>query len=207
MPYIHDPVAIHRRSIQWIRARLTGRYDMPVDILAVVARLVQACGMLSIARSIAWHDDIVVRAKKALAHGCTILSDAKMSAAGIHRPSLIAKNPIICLIDDPSVADEAKRRNETRSAIAVEHWRPHLAGSVVVIGNAPTALFRLLEIIERENIYPAAIFAFPVGFVGAAASKRKLIKSPLAVPYMTLAGRRGGSALAAASINAVTQDS
>lgn len=202
MRYIHDPQAITRHSMLRVQAYLKN-IAMPDDIRPVAGRIIHACGTPAIARKLVWHGSPALAAQHALQQGAVILSDSRMSAVGIDRKVLPADNKILCWIDDVNVAAQAKKLGETRSAMAVEQWRPHLSEAVVVIGNAPTALFRLLEIMKSEGLLPAAIFAFPVGFIGAAQSKRLLIKTVENVPYITLPGQRGGSAIAAAAINAV----
>ena len=193
MDYLRDPEAIYRQSFAAIR-REVDLSDVPESLHAVVLRLVHACGRPEIVRDLAWRGDPAGAAKDAR----SIFVDATMVAAGITR--LSAR----CTLNDPRVAELAKEHGTTRSSAAVELWRDGLAGAVVAIGNAPTALFRLLEILAEPNApQPAAIFAFPVGFVGAAESKEALIASATTVPYLTLRGRFGGSALAAAAINAL----
>ena len=172
----------------------------------MVIRLVHACGRPEIVKPLRWSGDPLSAAHEALNSGAPILADASMVAAGIMRAALPRNNPIVCTIADDSTHAAAKRGATTRSSAAVELWLPRLAGAVIAIGNAPTALFRLLELLEQpETPRPAAIFAFPVGFIGAAESKQALIEAELDVPYMALAGREGGSAFAAAAINAVTR--
>jgi precorrin-8X/cobalt-precorrin-8 methylmutase len=193
MDYLRDPEAIYRQSFAAIR-REVDLTDMPESLHAIALRLVHACGRPEIVRDLAWRGDPAAAAKGVR----TIFVDATMVAAGITR--LSAR----CTLNDPRVPGLAKEHGTTRSAAAVDLWRDGLAGAVVAIGNAPTALFRLLEILAEPNPpQPAAIFAFPVGFVGAAESKEALIASGTTVPYLTLRGRFGGSALAAAAINAL----
>jgi precorrin isomerase len=159
--------------------------------------------MPDIVADLAFTPDLAERARTALGVGAPLLCDSAMVAAGILRTRLPATNAIICTLDDPRVVDLAKRLKTTRSAAAVELWRNHLAGAVAAIGNAPTALFHLIAMVEQGAPQPAAILAFPVGFVGAAESKQALIETALGVPYITLKGRRGGSAMAAAAVNAL----
>jgi precorrin-8X/cobalt-precorrin-8 methylmutase len=200
--YLRDPAAIYRESFERIRreAKLS---HLPDDIAALAVRLIHACGMPDIVGDLAFTADLAARARPALAASAPLLCDSAMVAAGILRARLPAANEIVCALDDPRIADLAKRLKTTRSAAAVELWRDRLAGAVVAIGNAPTALFHLIEIIEQGAPRPAAILAFPVGFVGAAESKAALIESALGIPYITLHGRRGGSAMAAAAVNAL----
>ena len=200
--YLRDPDAIYARSFTLIRA------EVPLDrfpraLHGLVLRLVHACGMPEIAHDLAWHSDPVAAGRAALARGAPILADARMVAAGVMTDRLPAANPIILTLDDERTPGLAARLGTTRSAAAVELWRPHLDGAVVAIGNAPTTLFHLLERLAVWRERPAAILAFPVGFVGAAESKQALTESGLDVPWLTLRGRRGGSAMAAAAVNAL----
>jgi precorrin isomerase len=197
LDYLRDPAAIYRRSFAIVRqeANLDG---LPAELAEVAVRLVHACGMPDITADLAWSGDVVARARAALSTGSAVITDAQMVAEGITGPATV-----ICTLGDPRVADIAAKRSTTRSAAAVELWSAHLAGAVVAIGNAPTALFRLLELLTEGASRPAAILAFPVGFVGAAESKAALIDADIGVPYLTLKGRRGGSALAAAAVNAI----
>lgn len=196
--YLRDPAEIYRRSFAIIRdeADLSA---VPDDLRAVAVRLVHACGMTDIVPDLAWSGDVAARARTALAEGAPVLADARMVADGIIDRALHAAGRVICTLDP----DTHVPAGTTRSAAAVDLWRPHLHGAVVAIGNAPTALFRLLELLDAGAPRPAAILAFPVGFVGAAESKEALIADPRGVPYLALRGRRGGSALAAAAVNAL----
>jgi len=200
--YVTDAAEIYRRSFAIIRreAELEG---LPPGIAAVALRLVHACGMTDIVRDLAFEGDVTGAARRALRAGGAVLCDAAMVAAGIMADRLPAANPVLTSVHDPRVPGLARRLGTTRSAAAVELWRDRLAGAVVAIGTAPTALFHLIETIERGGPAPAAILAFPVGFVGAAEAKQALIDARLGVPYLTLKGRRGGSALAAAAVNAL----
>ena len=202
--YVKDPAEIYRLSFATIEAeaRLDG---LPVPLRAVARRMIHACGMTDLVDDLAWADDPVAAARHALQAGAPILADAQMVASGIIR-GRFPKTDIVCVIAQERVAETARRLGTTRSAAAVELWRGRLQGAIVAIGNAPTALFHLLDMVEGGGPRPAAIFAFPVGFVGAAESKQALIDAHLGIPYLTLRGRRGGSALAAASINAVADD-
>ena len=202
MDYLRDPEEIYRRSWAMVHAE-ADLAALPPDLADVAARLVHACGMTDIVGDLAWHGDVAARARAALEDGAPILTDAVMVAEGITRDRLPAANEVICTLRNADVAERARRDATTRSAAAVDLWLPRLAGAVVAIGNAPTALFRLLELLTDGAPRPAALFAFPVGFVGAAESKEALIASALDIPYLTLRGRRGGSALAAAAVNAV----
>jgi len=168
-------------------------------------RMIHACGMTDLVDDLAWGGDPAQAARTALAGDAPILTDAQMVASGIIRARL-PKAEIVCIIAEDAVAETANRLRTTRSAAAIELWRDRLQDAIVAIGNAPTALFHLLDMIEAGGPRPAAIFAFPVGFVGAAESKQALIDAKLGIPYVTLRGRRGGSAIAAAAINALADD-
>jgi precorrin-8X/cobalt-precorrin-8 methylmutase len=199
--YIKDPAEIYRRSFATIEAE-ADLSSLPASLRLVVRRMIHACGMTDLAHDVAWSGDPIGPAQRALARGTSILCDAKMTAAGIIRDRFKA-NEIVCLIDDERLLQLAKQIGTTRSAAQVDLWGGRLDGGLVVIGNAPTALYHLIEAIEAGAPKPAAIFAFPVGFVGAAESKDELIAADLGVPYLTLRGRRGGSAIAAAAVNAL----
>jgi precorrin-8X/cobalt-precorrin-8 methylmutase len=200
--YLRDPAAIYRESFATIRRE--ARLDhLPADIADVAVRLIHACGMTDVAQDLAFTADAASSARGALARGAPIFCDSAMVAAGIMRDRLPAKNDVVCTLADPRVPALAKQLATTRSAAAVELWPDRLAGAVVAIGNAPTALFHLLELLADGAPRPAAILAFPVGFVGAAESKEALSSNSFRVPYLTLRGRRGGSALAAAAVNAL----
>ena len=167
--------------------------------------MIHACGMTDLTDDLAWSGDPVAAARHALRDGAPILADAQMVASGIIR-ARFPNTEVVCAIAEDEVARVAHRLGTTRSAAAVELWRSRLQGAIVAIGNAPTALFHLLDLIEAGGPRPAAIFAFPVGFVGAVESKQALIDADLGIPYLTLRGRRGGSAIAAAAINALADD-
>jgi precorrin-8X/cobalt-precorrin-8 methylmutase len=202
--YVKDPAEIYRQSFATIEAE--ARLDaLPAHLRAVVRRMIHACGMTDLVDDLAWSGDPVASARTMLEEGVPILADAQMVAAGIIR-ARFPKNDIGCFIAADRVPEIARRLGTTRSAAAVELWRKSLQAAVVAIGNAPTALFHLLDLIETGGPRPAAIFAFPVGFVGAAESKQALIDANLGIPYLTLRGRRGGSAIAAAAINALADD-
>jgi len=201
MSYLRDPAEIYRQSFARISEE-AALSNVPETLRPVVLRMIHACGMTDIISDLAWSADFTVTAEAALDAGAPIFCDARMVSAGLmarHFP----RNRIECLIDDPRTPSLARDLRTTRSAAAVELWKPALTNAVVVIGNAPTALFHLLDLISREGVRPAAILGFPVGFVGAAESKEALIAHPAAVPYLTLRGRRGGSAIAAAAANAL----
>ena len=203
--YLRDPDEIYRRSFATIRAE-ADLADIPAHITDVAIRLIHACGMTDIVDDLVVGGDLAPAARHALTTGAPVFCDGRMTADGIIRARLPAANDVICEISAADTARIAKELGTTRSAAAVELWRSRLAGAVVAIGNAPTALFRLLEVIAEDAVPPAAILAFPVGFVGAAESKEALIESSCGVPFLTLRGRRGGSALAAAAVNALAGD-
>lgn len=200
--YLRDPQEIYRRSFETLRAE-SALQGLPAGIATVAERLVHACAMPDIVSELRYHPALPERAAAALRAGAPILADARMVVEGITRRLLPADNAVFCTTGAPEVPALAERLSTTRSAAAVELWREHLPGSVIAIGNAPTALFRLLELLAGEVPRPAAILAFPVGFIGAAESKQALIDAELDIPYITLLGRRGGSALAAAAVNAL----
>jgi len=200
--YLRDPAAIYRRSFALIRAE-AGLRRFPPALRPLAMRLAHAGGDVAILDDLAWSRSAVNTGRRAMENGAAILADTEMVAAGIGRERLPAANPVICTLREPAVAALAANHKTTRSAAAVELWRPHIAGSVVAIGNAPTALFRLLEILAEGADAPAIVLAFPVGFVGAAEAKEALIGYGHGIAYVTLKGRRGGSALAAAAVNAL----
>jgi precorrin-8X/cobalt-precorrin-8 methylmutase len=200
--YLRDPAAIYRRSFEIIRAEVDlSRF--PPALHAIALRLVHAVADPSILADLVWSDGAVEAGRTALAGGAPVLVDAQMVARGIIRARMPARNAVTCLLDDPAVLALSRQRETTRSAAALELWVPLLEGAVVAIGNAPTALFRLLELIEEGAPRPALVLGFPVGFVGAAESKAALAANPLGIAHIALAGRRGGSALAAAAVNAL----
>jgi precorrin-8X/cobalt-precorrin-8 methylmutase len=199
--YVKDPAEIYRLSFATIEAE--ARLDaLPDSLRAAARRMIHACGMTDLVDDLAWGSDAVAAARRALHGGAAILTDVQMVASGIIR-GRFPKTEVVCVIGEDMVAEMASRLGTTRSAAAIELWRSRLQGAIVAIGNAPTALFHLLDLIEAGGPRPAAIFAFPVGFVGAAESKQALIDADLGIPYLTLRGRRGGSAIAAAAINAL----
>ncbi len=204
--YIRDPAEIYRRSFAAVRAE-ADLSPLPDALEGVAVRLIHACGMPDIVGDLAWDGDPVGAGRRALQDCASILTDARMVAEGIIRSRLPAGNPVICTLTEPGVGDEAERSGMTRSAAAVDLWPEHMDGAIVAIGNAPTALFRLLEQLADGAPRPAVVLAFPVGFIGAAESKEALIAHAQEVPFLTLRGRRGGSALAAAAVNALAVDS
>jgi precorrin-8X/cobalt-precorrin-8 methylmutase len=204
--YLRDPEAIYRASFEAIR-REASIERLPGEMQALVTRLIHACAMPEILAELAWTPDALDAGYRALTAGRPILVDAAMVAAGIRRERLPADNPIVCTLRDPGVVERAAAAAITRSAAAVDLWRDHLDGAVVAMGNAPTALFRLLELLDEGVPPPALVLAFPLGFVGAAEAKEALMDHRSHVPYIVLRGRRGGSALAAAAVNALAQKS
>jgi precorrin-8X/cobalt-precorrin-8 methylmutase len=167
--------------------------------------MIHACGVVEAAQNIVFGNGLVAAARGALARGTPILCDSEMVGRGITRARLPARNEVICTLNDPRVVDLAQRLATTRSAAALDFWAEHMAGVVVAIGNAPTALFRLLDLIDAGAPKPAAILGIPVGFVGAAESKDALAADPRGVPFLTVRGRMGGSAMTAAAINALAK--
>ena len=204
--YLRGSDEIARRSFATARAE-TELDGLPPELAEVAVRLVHACAMPDIVPDLAWDGDVVARGRAALGAGATVIVDGNMVGEGVIRARLPGANEIVCTLGEPSVAVRAAKAGTTRSAAAVELWPPLLAGAVVAIGNAPTALFRLLELLAEGAPRPAAILAFPVGFVGAAESKDALIADASGLSYLTLRGRRGGSALAAAAVNALGGES
>lgn len=201
--YVRDGAEIYRRSFAAIRAEadLSG---LPDDVARVAVRMIHACGMTDLVQDLVWSPGVVERARSALLGGAPVLCDARMVASGITRKRLPAGNEVVCTLGDPGVPDLAARLGTTRSAAALELWRDRLDGAVVAIGNAPTALFRLLELVEEGAGRPAAVLGIPVGFIGAAESKEALAASGL--DHLAVRGRRGGSAMAAAAVNAVASE-
>jgi precorrin-8X/cobalt-precorrin-8 methylmutase len=205
MEYIKNGEEIYRKSFAIIRSE-TNWENLPDDLAHVAVRLIHSCGMTDITKDLEASPDAVKIGRNALAGGAAILCDSQMVANGITKARLPKNNPIICTLNYPEVTELARQINNTRSAAALELWRPYLAGAVVAIGNAPTALFRLLELLDQNVDKPALILGFPVGFVGAAESKLELATNSRGVPFITLHGRRGGSAIAAAAVNALAKE-
>ncbi len=203
MEYVRDGAEIYRRSFATIRAEadLSG---LPEDVARVAVRMIHACGMVDLVGDIGWSPGVVVAARKALAGGAPILCDAEMVASGVTRSRLPAGNEVVCTLRDPAVPGLAERLGTTRSAAAMDLWLDHLDGAVVAIGNAPTALFHLLEMVAAGGPRPAAVLGIPVGFIGAAESKEALAASDL--EFLVVRGRRGGSAITAAAVNAIASD-
>ncbi|MFB9570593.1 precorrin-8X methylmutase [Saccharopolyspora hordei] len=203
--YVRDGAEIYRRSFATIRAeaRLDG---LPPEVAGVAVRMIHACGMVDLVDDLAFSPGVVTAAREALRRGAPILCDAAMVAAGVTRRRLPADNPVVCTLSDERVPALAAELGTTRSAAALELWRDRLAGSVVAVGNAPTALFRLLEMVEDGAPKPAAVLGLPVGFIGAAESKDALAAHPSGLEHLVVRGRRGGSAMAVAAINAIASE-
>jgi precorrin-8X/cobalt-precorrin-8 methylmutase len=202
-PYLRDAVEIYRNSFAIIRREADlARFSGPEERVAV--RIIHACGMVEAAADIHFSEGAALAAIAALKRGAPILCDARMVAEGVTRSRLPAGNEVICTLGDPAVPDLAARLGTTRSAAALDLWLPRLKGAIVAIGNAPTALFRLLDMIDAGAPKPAAIIGMPVGFVGAAESKEALIASGLSA--IVVRGRKGGSAMAAAAVNALASE-
>jgi precorrin-8X/cobalt-precorrin-8 methylmutase len=201
--YERDGAAIYRRSFATIRAEadLTG---LPDDVARVAVRMIHACGQVDLVDDLAFSPDVVRRAREALDAGAPVLCDAEMVASGITRRRLPKDNDVVCTLNDPRTPDLARELGTTRTAAALELWRDRLTGAVVAIGNAPTALFHLLELVEAGGPRPAAVLGIPVGFVGAVESKEALAASDL--EFLVVRGRRGGSAITAAAVNAIASD-
>ena len=200
MHYLKDPQVIYRRSFAILTSE-TNFSGLPQDSIRIAQRLVHACGMPEITDDLRATENIAQAASLALSSGKPIFADCSMVKSGIMTDRLTHKNKVIC-----TLPTTPPKKNMTRSAAAVDAWRPDLHGSIIAIGNAPTALFRLLEILQEGGPRPAAIFGFPVGFVGAAEAKEALSTIEHGIPFMTLKGRRGGSAMAAAAVNTIILD-
>ena len=200
--YLRDPAEITRRSFAIVEAE-ADLAALPESLRPLARRLVHACGMPEILSDLAWGGAVAEAGREALQNGAPVLADCRMVVEGVTRSRLPRDNAVICTLNEAQVPALARDLATTRSAAALELWGERLAGSVVAIGNAPTALFRLLELLQAGAPAPAAILGFPVGFVGAAESKAALAEAGLEVPFVTLRGRRGGSALAAAAVNAL----
>jgi precorrin-8X/cobalt-precorrin-8 methylmutase len=203
MEYEKDGAEIYRRSFATIRAEadLAG---LPGDVARVVVRMIHACGMVDLVGDVGYSPDVAAVARKALLGGAPVLCDAEMVAAGITRKRLPSGNEVVCTLRDPRVPELAARLGTTRSAAALDLWGDRLEGAVVAIGNAPTALFRLLEMVAAGGKRPAAVIGIPVGFIGAAESKDALAAADL--EYLIVRGRRGGSAITAAAVNALASE-
>jgi precorrin-8X/cobalt-precorrin-8 methylmutase len=202
--YLRDGDAIYRQSFAIIRAEadLSRFSDAEAD---VAVRMLHSCGMVEVAASIVFADGVIAAARAALHSGAAILCDSEMVSHGVTRARLPAGNAVICTLRDPGVPALAEKLGTTRSAAALELWHDRLEGAVVAIGNAPTSLFRLLEMLDAGAPRPAAILGIPVGFVGAAESKEALIANPRGIPYVVVRGRAGGSAMTAAAVNGMAR--
>ncbi|MFF0387387.1 precorrin-8X methylmutase [Kitasatospora sp. NPDC004615] len=203
--YEKDGASIYRQSFATIRAE-ADLAALPADVAQVAVRMIHACGMTDLVEDLLWSPNVVADARRALHAGAPILCDVNMVASGVTRKRLPADNEVICTLTDPSVPELARAMGTTRSAAAMELWLPRLEGAVVAVGNAPTSLFRLLELIEAGAPRPAAVIGVPVGFIGAAESKQALAEHPAALEHLVVRGRRGGSAIAAAAINAIASE-
>lgn len=202
LEYLKDPQAIYDASFEIVRAEADVS-SLPPSLESVVVRMIHACGMTDIIDDLRLDPDVVTQAGVALKSGAPVIADCEAVVAAITRAFLPSQNEIICTLNDARTPSLAKSNATTRSATAVSLWAERLEGAIVVIGNAPTALFALLELLDQGAGNPAAIIATPVGFVGAAESKAELSREPRGVPFITLLGRRGGSAMAAAALNAI----
>jgi precorrin-8X/cobalt-precorrin-8 methylmutase len=200
LDYNRDPAEIYRQSFATIREE-ADLSRFPDDVAGVVVRLIHTCGQVDLAGHIAYTDNVVTRTREALDAGAPVLCDSSMVAAGV--TALPGGNEVVALVADPRAAEVAARLQTTRSAAAVELAADRIGGAVLAIGNAPTALFRLLELVDEGLPAPAAVLGGPVGFVGSAQSKQELIARPRGISYLLVTGRRGGSAMAAAAVNAI----
>lgn len=205
MTYLREPDAIYAQSFATIEAE-ADLSSLAPELHPAAIRMIHACGMVDLAADIVGDPAVAAATHHALNSGAPVLCDCEMVRSGIIRRHLSETTELVLTLNDPAVPALAKSLGTTRSAAAVELWRPRLAGAVVLIGNAPTALFHLIELIEAGGPRPAAIIAAPVGFVGAAESKALLASNALSIPFLTVRGRRGGSAIASAAFNAISKD-
>lgn len=205
LDYIRDAAEIYRQSFATIRAE-ADLTPFPEDVARVVVRLIHTCGQVDVTEHVAFTPGVVAATHTALLAGAPILCDSSMVAAGITSARLPAGNEVVSLVADPRAPELAQRSGNTRSAAGVELWADRLAGAVVAIGNAPTALFRLLELVDSGVPGPVSVLGGPVGFVGSAQSKQELIDRPRGIEYLVVQGRRGGSAMAAAAVNAIASE-
>ncbi|MDH6706874.1 precorrin-8X methylmutase [Kitasatospora sp. NPDC059811] len=203
--YEKDGASIYRQSFATIRAE-ADLAALPADVSQVAVRMIHACGMVDLVEDLVYSPGVVASARAALRAGAPILCDVNMVASGVTRKRLPADNEVVCTLTDPSVPELARKMGNTRSAAAMELWLPRLEGAVVAVGNAPTSLFRLLEMIEAGAPRPAAVIGVPVGFIGAAESKQALAEHPSGLEHLVVRGRRGGSAIAAAAVNAIASE-
>ena len=202
--YLCDGTAIYERSFAIIRAE-ADLSSFSAEEADIAVRMIHACGQVEVAQHIVFGGDVVAAARRTLAGGAPIFCDAEMVAHGVTRARLPAQNDVICTLNDPRTPALAAKNGTTRSAAALDLWRDRLGGAVVAIGNAPTALFRLLDMLDGGAPKPAAILGIPVGFVGAAESKAALVADPRGVPFIIVRGRMGGSAITAAAVNALAR--
>lgn len=205
LDYTRDAAEIYRQSFSTIRAE-ADLSRFPADVERVVVRLIHTCGQVDVAEHVVFTDDVVTRARAALRAGAPVLCDSSMVAAGITKSRLPTGNDVVSLVSDPRAAGLAAQQGTTRSAAAVDLWADRIEGAVLAIGNAPTALFRLLELVDQGVAPPAAVLGGPVGFVGSAQSKQELVDRPRGISYLVVSGRRGGSAMAAAAVNAIATE-
>ena len=203
--YERDGQEIYRQSFSTIRAE-ANLAGIPEDLEKLAVRVAHASGMVDVIQDLRFSPGAGAAGRAALKQGAPIIADCRMVAEGVTRSRLPADNPVICTLQDPRVPELAREIGNTRSAAALDFWEPYLAGSIVAIGNAPTALFRLLELLDKGAPKPALILGFPVGFVGAAESKDMLAADSRGVPFVVVRGRRGGSAMAAAAVNALATE-
>jgi precorrin-8X/cobalt-precorrin-8 methylmutase len=201
--YERDGAEIYRQSFATIRAEADLR-GLPEDVARVAVRMVHACGQVDLVEDLAFSPGVVAAARAALDGGAPVLCDAQMVASGVTRSRLPRDNDVVCTLTDPRTPELARQLGTTRTAAALELWRDRLDGAVVAIGNAPTALFHLLEMVAAGAPRPAAVLGIPVGFIGAAESKEALVASDL--EHLAVRGRRGGSAITAAAVNAIASD-
>ena len=203
--YEKDGAEIYRQSFAEIRATADlSRFSRQEAQVAV--RMIHSCGMVDLARDIAFSPGVVLAARAALHDGAPILCDVQMVASGVSRRRLPADNEVVCTLTEPGISDLARQLGTTRTAASVELWRDRLEGAVVAIGNAPTALFHLLELLRDTDIRPAAVLGIPVGFIGAAESKQALVDNDLGLDYVVVRGRRGGSAITCGALNAIASE-
>jgi precorrin-8X/cobalt-precorrin-8 methylmutase len=203
--YEKDGAEIYRQSFAAIRATADlSRFS--ADEARVAVRMIHSCGMVDLTRDIAFSPGVVQAARAALQGGAPILCDVSMVASGVSRRRLPADNEVLCTLAEPGIADLARQIGNTRTAASVELWRDRLEGAVVAIGNAPTALFHLLELLRDTDVRPAAVLGIPVGFIGAAESKQALVDNDLGLDYIVVRGRRGGSAITCGALNAIASE-
>jgi precorrin-8X/cobalt-precorrin-8 methylmutase len=201
--YEHDGAEIYRQSFATIRAE-ADLSRLPADVARVAVRMIHACGQVDLVDDVGWSRGVVERAREALDAGAPVLCDAQMVASGVTRRRLPKDNDVVCTLNDPRTPDLARELGTTRTAAALHLWGDRLDGAVVAIGNAPTALFHLLEMVADGAPRPAAVIGIPVGFIGAVESKEALAASDL--EHLVVRGRRGGSAITAAAVNAIASD-